>query len=115
MNSAPFRYTKNTTIQNLKMAGDMYVSGQFAGALIRVNYGTSNITNCRVSTVIHCSYKGVGNHGGLVSVVRSGTLTITGCVFDAVATAVRSPTATTPRPSALRRASRPVPLAQATE
>ena len=82
MNSAPFRYTKNTTIQNLKMAGDMYVSGQFAGALIRVNYGTSNITNCRVSTVIHCSYKGVGNHGALVSVVRSGTLTITGCVFD---------------------------------
>ena len=84
---APFSYVSNVdevaaNINNLKVAGTIYTSAQFAAGLIGAHWGDVNIQNCRVSTVINSSIDGDGTHGGIVGVDRSGTLTIRGCVFD---------------------------------
>ena len=78
---APFRYVENATIENLKVAGDIYMSKKFAAGLVSRTLGTTNITNCIVSTVIHSSIAGDGTHGGIVS-MPSGTLNMTGCIYD---------------------------------
>ncbi len=78
---APFRYVENATIENLKVAGNIYMSKKFAAGLVSRTLGTTNITNCIVSTVIHSSIAGDGTHGGIVS-MPSGTLNMTGCVYD---------------------------------
>jgi hypothetical protein len=78
---APFRYVKDATIENLKVAGDIYMSKKFAAGLVSRTLGTTNITNCIVSTVIHSSIAGDGTHGGIVS-MPSGTLNMTGCIYD---------------------------------
>ena len=77
---APFRYTKNATIQNLKVAGDIYTSQRFAAGLVCRPYGTTTIFGCHVSTVIHSSYSGDGTHGGFVY-MPNGSLTIEGCAY----------------------------------
>jgi len=79
-NCAPFRYTKNATIQNLKVAGDIYTSRKFAAGLVSRPYGTNSITNCVVSTNIYSSVNGDGTHGGFVA-MSSGTLKIDGCAY----------------------------------
>ena len=81
---APFRYVKNATIQDLKVAGDIYTSRKFAAGLIAQPSGTTNITNCIVSTVIHSNVSGDGTHGGIVARLGSNTteINITGCVFN---------------------------------
>ena len=82
-NCAPFRFTNNATFQNLKVAGDIYTSQKYAAGLVARNAGTTNITNCRVSTVIHSSVSGDGTHGGIVAMPASGATTdITGCVYN---------------------------------
>ena len=78
---APFRYVENATIENLKVAGNIYMSKKFAAGLVSRTLGTTNITNCIVSTVIHSSIAGDGTHGGIVS-MPSGTLNMTGCIYD---------------------------------
>ena len=78
---APFRYTSGATIRNLKVAGDIYTSKKFGAGLISRSYGTTNITDCQVSTVIHSSVNGDGTHGGFVA-MPSGTLNISGCMYD---------------------------------
>ena len=78
---APFRYVNNATIKNLKTAGDIFTSQKFAAGLIARNQGTTNITNCHVSTVIHSSVSGDGTHGGIVA-MPSNTLNITDCSFS---------------------------------
>ena len=80
---APFRYVKNATIQDLKVAGDIYTSRKFAAGLVAQPSSTTNITNCIVSTVIHSNVSGDGTHGGIVARLGSTTeMNITGCVFN---------------------------------
>ena len=82
-NCAPFRFTNNATFENLNVSGDIYTSRKFAAGLVAINYGTTTITNCRVSTVIHSSVSGDGTHGGIVAMPASGATTnITGCIYN---------------------------------
>ena len=80
-NSAPFRYVKDATIRDLKVAGDIYTSQKFSAGLVARSYGTTNINNCHVSTIIHSSVGGDGTHGGMVA-MPSGTLNIVDCIYD---------------------------------
>ena len=78
---APFRYVKNATIQDLKVAGSIYTSQMYAGGLVAESFGTTNINNCQVGIFIRtCNYTWP-EHGGIVS-YATGTLNITGCVFN---------------------------------
>ena len=77
---APFRYVNGATIKNLTVAGDIYTSRQFAAGLVAKSYGTTNIRNCRVGTVIYSSVDVDGTHGGIV-VMPEGSLTIEGCAY----------------------------------
>ena len=81
---APFRYVKNATIKNLKVAGDIYTSRKFAAGLIAQPSGTTYITDCLIGTVIHSSVNGDGTHGGIVARLSNNTteMNITGCVFN---------------------------------
>ena len=80
--TAPFRYVKNATIRNLKVAGNIYTSERFAAGLVGKANGTTSITGCHVSTVIHSSYSSYGIHGGIVADPESwSTLTIEGCAY----------------------------------
>ena len=80
--TAPFRYVKNATIRDLKVAGDIYTSQKFAAGLVCSSYGETNIIDCPVSTVIYSSVNGDGTHGGLVALPNGGTtLNISGCVY----------------------------------
>ena len=82
-NCAPFRYTKNATIRDLKVTGTIYTSRKFAAGLVARNSGTTTITNCQIGTVIHSSVSGDGTHGGIVAMPASSTTTtITGCVYN---------------------------------
>ncbi len=96
--TALFSYVSNTkanpddandspaTICKLKVAGTVNVSEdtshKYAGGLVGSCWGVVNIENCRISTVIDSHINGDGTHGGIVGRLASGTLTITGCVFD---------------------------------
>jgi len=81
---APFRYVYGCTIKNLKTAGDIYTSSNYAGGLVARASGTVTITSCHVSTVIHSSIKGDGSHGGFVGRIAASNhaINITGCVYD---------------------------------
>jgi hypothetical protein len=84
--AAPFHYVSNAgsvaaNFKNLHVAGDIYTQAKYAAGLIAQHWGTVNVENCRVSTVIHSSVAGDGTHGGFEA-VNVGTLNITGCVFD---------------------------------
>ena len=78
---APFRYTDGATIQNLKVEGEIYTAQKFGAGLIAHNYGTTNITNCHVSTVIHSSVGGDGTHGGFIA-LPEGNVNFSNCVYD---------------------------------
>ena len=83
---APFHYVSNVgsvsaTIKNLHVAGDIYTSAKYAAGIVAQHWGTLNIENCRVSTVIHSSVSGDGTHGG-IEAANNGTINITGCLFD---------------------------------
>ena len=81
---APFRYVKEATIRNLKVAGDIYTSRKFAAGLVAIPYGTRQtiISDCKVSTVIYSTVNGDGTHGGIVSRLGDSTMDITGCVYN---------------------------------
>ena len=78
---APFRYTDGATIQNLKVEGEIYTAQKFAAGLVARNYGTTTITNCRVSTVIHSSVGSDGTHGGFIA-LPEGNVNFSNCVYD---------------------------------
>ena len=92
--TAPFSYVSTTkadpndqadspaTIRNLHVTGTITTDKQFTGGLIGGCWGTVIVENCRVSTAINSTIDGAGGHGGIVGIHSSGTLTITGCVFD---------------------------------
>ena len=79
---APFRYVGNATFRNLRVAGTINTTYQYAGGMIGwiVNGRTVSIENCRSSVTIKSS-----NHtnGGFVSRLGdNAVLTISGSVFD---------------------------------
>ena len=78
---APFRYTNGATIKNLKVAGDIYTERKFGAGLIARPNGTTTITNCQVSTVIHSSVNDDGTHGGFTAYPQ-GNVNFSGCVYD---------------------------------
>ena len=80
-NCAPFRFVNGATIKDLKVKGNIYTCKKFAAGLVSRSYGTTTITDCQVSTVIHSSIRGDGTHGGLVA-MPGGQLTITGCIYN---------------------------------
>ena len=79
---ALFRNAVGATIQNLHVDGTISTAGAYAAGLISGMWGTVKIKNCRVSVNILSSQSGDCSHGGLVAKNNSGTLEITGCVFD---------------------------------
>ena len=81
---APFRLVDAATIKDLKVTGHIYTSNSFAAGLVGRVCGTTYITNCHVSTVIHSSVNGNGSHGGFVGRIWSNNhgVNITGCVYD---------------------------------
>ena len=79
---ALFRNAVGATIQNLHVDGTIITAGAYAAGLISGMWGTVKIKNCRVSVNILSSQSGDCSHGGLVAKNNSGTLEITGCVFD---------------------------------
>ncbi len=91
--AAPFRYaggiydndSHSCTIKNLRVAGTIYTSAQFAAGFVGFNNtnGYISLENCRSSVVIRSSVDGDGTHGGFVA-RRNGyyTLYIQGCLFD---------------------------------
>ena len=78
---APFRNVDGATIQNLKVAGNIYTSQEDAGGLVSYCKGTTSIIGCYVSTIIHSSKSGYGYHGGIVAESDYNTLNITGCIY----------------------------------
>ena len=78
---APFRYTKDAAIKNLKVEGEIYTAQKFAAGLVARNAGTTTITNCHVSTVIHSSVGGDGTHGGFIA-NPEGNVNFSNCVYD---------------------------------
>ncbi len=81
---APFRLIDGATIKDLKVTGHIYTSNSLAAGIVGRVKGTTNITNCHVSTVIHSSVNGNGSHGGFVGRIWSNNhgVNITGCVYD---------------------------------
>ena len=77
---APFRYTNGATITNLKVTGAIYTAQKFGAGLIARPNGTTTITNCQVSTVIHSSVNGDGTHGGYLAYPQ-GNVNFSGCAY----------------------------------
>ena len=80
---APFRYINGATISNLRVAGQVSVSGKsYAAGIAGYAMGSSSISGCTVGSTILSSGSGSGWHGGLVGEVASGaTLTVNYCTF----------------------------------
>lgn len=93
--TAPFAYTHNATIKNLKVTGKITTTGTFAGGLVGstgTGTGTGNgkvtIENVDVAVEMECNYlsgeQGSGkyaNQAGFVGIAENGA-TITNCVFS---------------------------------
>ena len=82
--TAPFRFTKNATISNLRVAGTISTIAMQAAGIVAQANGSLNLTNCRSSVTINSNRESPGAyHGGLVGwVAGGGSATISGCVFD---------------------------------
>ena len=79
---APFSYAKNATIKNLRVAGAIAASAQYAGGIVGQSYESLNLTGCCSSVTINSSVSGDGAHGGLVGMLNGTSNTISACVFD---------------------------------
>jgi hypothetical protein len=79
--TAPFRYVNGTTVKNLKVSGTIATSQKYAGSLIGLTQGSTNISNCQGDVTINSTVSGDGTHGGLVGDLSSGTTTINNCLF----------------------------------
>ena len=80
--TAPFRYVQGAEISNLRVAGTIKTSKQFAGGFVANAQGSNTMTNCRSSVTINSSVSGDGTHGGFVAFNTGGQFTMTGCAFD---------------------------------
>lgn len=79
---APFSHVKNATIKDLRVAGTINASTQYAGGIVGQSYGSLNLTGCCSSVTINSSVRGDGVHGGLVGMLNGTSNTINACVFD---------------------------------
>ena len=79
--AAPFRYTKNATIKNLRTTGIITTAAMNAAGIVGDVTGSVNLTNCSSSVTISSSRADADYHGGLVA-SNNGSVTISGCVFD---------------------------------
>ena len=79
--TAPFRFTKNATIKNLRTAGSITTDAMNAAGIVGDVTGSVNLTNCSSSVTISSSRADADYHGGLVA-SNKGSVTISGCVFD---------------------------------
>ena len=81
---APFRHVKNAVIKNLRVNGQIYVSGKFTAGIVAASHGNLTITNCRSSVGIHSSRSGDCTHAGFVALLNGAdnAITINNCVFD---------------------------------
>ena len=83
--TAPFRYTKGATIENLTVEGLITTSKKFAGGVIAYNADGSSVQTvlrCCVSNVtIVSEVRGDGTHGGLVGVNNNDDMVIEHCAF----------------------------------
>ena len=78
---APFRYTKDAAIKNLKVEGEIYTAQKFAAGLIAQLGGPTTITDCHVGIAIHSSINGDGTHGGFIA-LPEGNVNFSNCVYD---------------------------------
>ena len=80
----PFAYVGAATIKNLRTAGTVQTTAQYAGGLI--GYATSSVTieNCRSSVTLNSSANGDGSIGGFMGAEEAGNVSVTfrNCVFD---------------------------------
>ena len=79
--AAPFAYLEGATIENLHVNGTIQTSAKYAAGIAAHTYGAT-ITNCQSSIVVKSNISGDGTHGGFIAVNESGTLDITGCLFN---------------------------------
>ena len=83
--AAPFRFVKGATIQNLHVAGNIYISNQCAAGIVgQVKESPVTLSNCRSSVNINSDIDYSGQHAGFVAYIwpgLSGNI-ITGCLFD---------------------------------
>ncbi|MBO7045628.1 MAG: hypothetical protein J6W38_04660, partial [Prevotella sp.] len=80
--AAPFRYIMSPTIKNLHVTGHIYTSAGYAAGIVGNVKDEVHITTCRSSVVITGTQGNYAYYGGLVSIVESGKVTITDCLFD---------------------------------
>ena len=83
--AAPFRFVKGATIQNLHVAGNIYISNQCAAGIVgNVSESPLTLSNCRCSVNINCNYQYSGQHAGVIARIDHNTngSQITGCLFD---------------------------------
>ena len=80
--AAPFRCINGATIKNLHVTGHIYTSAGSAAGIAGGVDGDVHITTCRSSVVITGTQVNYAYYGGLVSIVESGKVTITDCLFD---------------------------------
>lgn len=65
---APFRTVTNATIKNLKTAGTIYTSNNYAAGIVALTYKSTNtLENCHSGMNIISTVYGGGIHGGLVA------------------------------------------------
>ena len=83
---APFRYIDGATIQNLRVAGTIHTPYRFAGGLVAMSFGTSNIERCWSSVELVSTYNGDAVYSGFVACLGGGTLNINDCLFDGILT-----------------------------
>ena len=72
--TAPFRFIRNVTIQNLKVDGTINDGGHshcagFAGSC----YGDNIFANCESAVTINATKNGPGNHGGFIAINHGST------------------------------------------
>ena len=79
--TAPFRYTKNAIIKNLRTAGSITTEAMNAAGIVGKVTGSLSLTNCCSAVTISSSRSDADFHGGLVA-SNNGSVTISGCVFD---------------------------------
>ena len=76
--AAPFRYIKDATIQNLKVAGTIASNSRHTAGLVGFADGTNTIGQCVVTATLNVASDYAA---GLVAAGLSSTTTITGCIF----------------------------------
>ena len=79
--TAPLRHVSTATVRDLHVVGDIYTSAKYAAGIVGQNTGQLTVDDCLSSVNIHSTVSGDGTHGGLVA-AASGTVSITGCVFN---------------------------------